>query len=62
MLRREQVAEMTSLLRSVQRIRLARDLMVQKTRVCLPRQQGTRRGWFEGSRWMSFCVPAVRGV
>jgi hypothetical protein len=32
------------------------------TRVCLPRQQGTRRGWFEGSRWMSFCVPAVRGV
>jgi hypothetical protein len=30
--------------------------------VCLPRQQGTRRGWFEGSRWMSFCVPAVRGV
>jgi hypothetical protein len=31
-------------------------------RVCLPRQQGTRRGWFEGSRWMSFCVPAVRGV
>jgi hypothetical protein len=47
---------------SVRLVEPASGRIVESIRVCLPRQQGTRRGWFEGSRWMSFCVPAVRGV